>query len=142
MYLYKLPEENQYIFIRQRSLYNLYKPKEITDLLLVPEKIYHKYEKHFGLIDTKLFRYSALEMLKEQFSNVFTSNQLNAVQKTVLGFFINQFKITKEQYEEMLQKALEEDNSFDLQFQLSKYQSIKSQYHSNSFRKLVGFLRF
>ncbi len=141
MYLYKLPEENQFIFTKEPSLYNLYQPKEIDDLLLVPEKVYKKHKKHFGNIDSKLFRYSALEMLKENFHKTFTSNQLNKVQKIVLAFFINQFKISKEQYEEMLQKTLKEDYSFDMQLQLTKYQSIKNQYPSTILQKLMAWVR-
>ena len=53
MYLYKLPEKNQFLFVRDKSLFSLYKPKELGDLPLVPEKLYKKYEKHFGYIDTK-----------------------------------------------------------------------------------------
>lgn len=136
MYLYKLPEENQFIFIKKRSLYNLYQPKDIGGLLLVPEKMYHKYEKHFGKIDTKEFRHSATELLKDHFLNAFSSNQLNLVHRTLLGFFINQFKISKEQYADALQKILTESHSFDIQLQLAKYESIKKQYPSTFLEKV------
>ncbi|HAR20752.1 MAG TPA: hypothetical protein DCR46_08815 [Cytophagales bacterium] len=139
MYLYKLPEKNQFLFVRDKSLFSLYKPKELGDLPLVPEKLYKKYEKHFGYIDTKLFRYSALELLKEQFNKVFTTNQLNKAQTFLLSFVINKFKITKEQYEEMLQKTLAEDNSFELQMQLAKYQTIKSQYEGGKLHQFFSF---
>jgi hypothetical protein len=142
MYLYKLPEENQFIFTKERSLYNLYSPNEIADLLLVPEKIYQKHEKHFGRIDSILFKYSALEILKELIKKSFTSNQFNLVQKSVLSFFINQFQISKAQYEETLQTTLQEEYSFDLQVQLAKYQLIKRQHPSNSIHRFLGRFGF
>lgn len=142
MYLYKLPEENQFIFTKERSLYNLYLPTEISDLLLVPERIYQKHEKHFGRIDSKLFRYSALEILKELLKKSFTSNQFNIVQKTVLSFFINQFQISKAQYEEILQTTLQEEYSFELQVQLAKYQLIKKQHPASVFQRVLGRFGF
>jgi len=142
MYLYKLPEENQFIFTKERSLYNLYSPTEIADLLLVPEKVYQKHEKYFGRIDSKLFRYSALEILKELLKKSFTSNQFNLVQKTVLSFFINQFQISKAQYEEILQTTLQEEYSFDLQVQLAKYQLIKRQHPVSIFQRFIGRFGF
>jgi hypothetical protein len=140
MYLYKLPTPNEYIFIKEKSLYNLYKPKQLDDLLLVPEKTYKKYEKHLGTIDAKEFRYSANELLKEHFKSIFSDNQLGVLQKAVLSFFINQFKISKEQYAEALQKILAEEHSFDLQVQLAKYELIKNKYPSSGFQKLLSKL--
>lgn len=142
MYLYKLPIENQFIFTKERSLYNLYQPKELSEQLLIPEKTYKKYEKHFGEIETQHFRNSALETLKELFRSNFVSNQFNIVQKYILSFLINQFKITKEQYEEILQKSLQEDYSFDLQVQMAKYHSIKKQQPVSFFQKIANRLSF
>lgn len=130
MYLYKLPQPNQYIFIKDKSLYNLYKPKKISDHLLVPEKIYKKYEKYFGEIGSTEFKNSAFESIKEQFLEIFSSNQLNGLQKLLLAFLIQQFKISKDQYSEALQKILSESHSFDLQMQLARYDLIKNQYPS------------
>ena len=141
MYLYKLPAENQFIFIKQKSLYNLYQPKDLKNLLLVPEKVYQKHEGHFGKINTKEFRHSATEMLKDHFLNIFTNEQLSSINRKLLGFFINQFKISKEQYAEALQKILAEDHSFDVQMQLAKYESIKRQYPTSFVQKLVSRFR-
>jgi hypothetical protein len=141
MYLYKLPESNQYIFIKDKSLYNLYKPKSLPEHLLIPEKIYKKYEKYFGEISSNQFRYSAFESLKEQFVSIFSSNQLNSLQKITLSFFIQQFKISKDQYTEALQKILSEEDSFDIQVQLARYDLIKNQYPNSGFRKLLSKIR-
>ncbi len=137
MYLYKLPESNQYIFIKDKSLYNLYKPKSLAEHLLVPEKIYKKYEKHFGQINSTQFRYSAYESLKEQFVSIFSANQLDTLHKIILSFFIQQFKISKDQYAEALQKILSEKDSFDIQVQLARYDLIKNQYPGSGFRRFL-----
>jgi len=142
MYLYKLPLENQYIFTKERSLYNLYQPKELSEQLLIPEKIYQKYQKHFGKIESIHFRNSALETLKEFFKTNFVSNHFSSVQKYILSFLINQFKITKEQYEEILQKSIQEEYSFDLQVQMAKYHSIKKQQSVSAFQRLINIFSF
>ena len=135
MYLYRLPEENQYIFVKDKSLYNFYQPKELSDHLLVPEQVYKKHEKAFGHIPSTEFNDSAFELLKEQFLHTFSSNQLSSIQKLVLSFFIQQYKISKDQYAEALQKILSESHSFDLQVQLARYESIKKQYPSSFLSK-------
>ena len=131
MYLYRLPEENQFIFVKDKSLYNFYQPKGLSDHLLVPEQVYKKHEKAFGHIASTEFNDSAFELLKEQFLRTFSSNQLSSIQKLVLSFFIQQYKISKDQYVEALQKILSESHSFDLQVQLARYESIKKQYPSS-----------
>lgn len=142
MYLYKLPEPNQYIFVKDKSLYNLYKPKSLTEHLLVPESIYKKYEKFFGAIDSTQFRSKAYESLKEQFVTIFSSNQVSTVQKVILSFFIQQFKISKDQYADALQKILSENHSFDIQMQLARYDLIKNQYPNSGLRKLFMKMKF
>lgn len=128
MYLYKLPKTNEYIFVKEKSLYNLYQPNALSDHLLVPEKIYRKHEESFGHIPSEEFNASAFESLKDQFLRVFSSNQLSSLQRMILSFFIQQYKISKEQYADALQKILAESHSFDIQVQLARYETIKKQY--------------
>ena len=56
--------------------------------------------------------------------------------------FINQFQISKAQYEEILQTTLQEEYSFDLQVQLAKYQLIKRQHPSSSIQRFLGRFGF
>ena len=138
MHLYKLPEPNQYLFSNKRSLYNLYAPKDLDNLLPVPESIYRSQEKHFGKLDAEQIRNSAVEHLKRHFLAVFSANHFNSVQKKLVGFFIYQYKISKDQYTEALQKVLTENHSFDVQVQLAKYQSIKKENPLNFFQRIFN----
>lgn len=141
MHLYKLPETNQYIFIKEKSVYHFFKANDLSEVVLIPESKYQKHSKHFGIIESSKFRQTATELLKDHFLKTFNSNQLNAVQRQLLSFLINQFKITKDQYSDALRNILAEEHSFDIQVQLAKYETIKSHSSPSIIARMLSKLR-